>query len=120
MNILTLLRRRATEPEPQRPLDERLTGCFDVRHTPGRDPLMALHGTLRELTELALSCVQQQYPYYIGVVLRSDSDLQLPTQQTPVFNGAFDWHSAVHGHWTLARALHLDGDRTQLGDEHHG
>jgi len=80
---------------------------------------MALHGTLRELTELALSCVQQQYPYYIGVVLRSEADLQLPTQQTPVFNGAFDWHSAVHGHWTLVRALHLDGDRTQLGEERH-
>ncbi|MBT7102956.1 MAG: DUF2891 family protein, partial [Planctomycetes bacterium] len=81
---------------------------------------MALQGTLRELTELALSCVQQQYPYYIGVVLRSEADLQLPTQQTPVFNGAFDWHSAVHGHWTLVRALHLDGDQTQLGEEHHG
>ena len=79
---------------------------------------MALQGTLRELTEMALSCVQQEYPYYVGVVLRSADDVELPAQQTPVFNGAFDWHSAVHGHWTLVRALHVDPDRTNLGKEH--
>ncbi len=35
--------------------------------------------------------------------LESDDDLGLPRDLTPVFYGCYDWHSAVHGHWLLAR-----------------
>jgi len=30
-------------------------------------------------------------------------DVRRPREQTPAFFGCFDWHSAVHGHWTLVR-----------------
>jgi len=30
-----------------------------------------------------------------------------PRELTPAFFGSFDWHSAVHGHWALARILRL-------------
>jgi hypothetical protein len=39
--------------------------------------------------------------------VNSDADVRPPRELTPAFYGCFDWHSAVHGHWTLARAIHL-------------
>jgi hypothetical protein len=52
---------------------------------------------------LALQCVHQEYPNKIAHVLSSDEDVRPPRQLTPAFYGCFDWHSAVHGHWLLAR-----------------
>ncbi|MEO5618665.1 MAG: DUF2891 family protein, partial [Candidatus Eisenbacteria bacterium] len=37
-------------------------------------------------------------------------DVASPRELHPVFHGAFDWHSAVHGHWCVVRALRLSGD----------
>ncbi len=52
---------------------------------------------------LALDCVLKEYPYGLRLRLESDDDLGLPRDLTPVFYGCYDWHSAVHGHWLLAR-----------------
>ena len=57
--------------------------------------------------ELALACVNQEYPNKISHVLNSDEDVQPPRSLTPAFYGCFDWHSAVHGHWLLARLARL-------------
>ncbi|MFQ5654860.1 MAG: DUF2891 family protein, partial [Planctomycetota bacterium] len=54
---------------------------------------------------LALACVQREYPNKIVHLLRNDGDVLPPRRLTPAFFGAFDWHSAVHGHWALARLL---------------
>jgi hypothetical protein len=56
---------------------------------------------------LALACVQQEYPNKIAHVLASDADVQPPRTLTPAFYGCYDWHSAVHGHWLLARLARL-------------
>ncbi len=53
----------------------------------------------------ALDCIQKPYPYKPGNVLADDSSLQLPRVQHPAFYGCFDWHSSVHGHWTLVKLL---------------
>jgi hypothetical protein len=53
--------------------------------------------------ELALACVHREYPNKISHVLSSDSDVRPPRELTPVFFGCYDWHSAVHGHWLLAK-----------------
>ena len=53
---------------------------------------------------LALSCVHKEYPNKISHTLASDADVQPPRKLTPAFYGCYDWHSAVHGHWLLARA----------------
>src|SRR5438552_4867640 len=37
--------------------------------------------------------------------MRDDADARPPRELTPVFFGSFDWHSAVHGHWGVARGL---------------
>ncbi|HEY7740535.1 MAG TPA: DUF2891 domain-containing protein [Steroidobacteraceae bacterium] len=56
---------------------------------------------------LALTCVHLEYPNKIAHVLGSDADVRPPRELTPVFFGCYDWHSAVHGHWLLARLAHL-------------
>jgi hypothetical protein len=53
--------------------------------------------------DLALSCVHKEYPNKIAHVLNGDADARPPRELTPAFYGCYDWHSAVHGHWLLAR-----------------
>ncbi len=60
--------------------------------------------------QLALDCVQREYPNKISHVLASDRDARTPRELTPVFYGCFDWHSDVHGHWLLARLARLHPD----------
>ncbi len=57
--------------------------------------------------KLALACVHREYPNKIAHVLAGDADVRPPRELTPVFFGCFDWHSAVHGHWLLARLARL-------------
>jgi hypothetical protein len=52
---------------------------------------------------LALDCVGREYPNKVAHVLSGDEDARPPRQLTPAFYGCYDWHSAVHGHWLLAR-----------------
>lgn len=52
---------------------------------------------------LALACVHKEYPNKIAHLLNGDADVKPPRELTPAFYGCYDWHSAVHGHWLLAR-----------------
>lgn len=58
-----------------------------------------------KLVSLPLHCVETPYPYKTGWVLASAADLQPPSLVHPVFFGCFDWHSAVHGYWSLVTLL---------------
>lgn len=53
--------------------------------------------------DLALACVAKEYPNKIAHVMSGDADAKPPHLLTPAFFGCYDWHSAVHGHWLLAR-----------------
>jgi hypothetical protein len=57
--------------------------------------------------QLALACIHKEYPNKIAHSLNSDADVKPPRELTPSFYGCFDWHSSVHGHWLLARLLHM-------------
>jgi hypothetical protein len=59
--------------------------------------------TAERFVTLALDCVHREYPNKIAHVLQSDADARPPRELTPAFYGCFDWHSAVHAHWLLAR-----------------
>jgi len=63
--------------------------------------------TVSRLAALPLHCYNVEFPYKDGHVLLSGESLQLPKVHHPIFYGCFDWHSSVHGHWLLARALAL-------------
>ena len=60
------------------------------------------------LSALALDCVHREYPNKIAHVMHSDDDARPPRELTPAFYGCYDWHSAVHGHWLLARLARLN------------
>ena len=57
--------------------------------------------------QITLRCVAKAYPSQPGYVLNAPEDVQLPEAVHPAFYGCYDWHSSVHGHWMLARILHL-------------
>jgi hypothetical protein len=57
------------------------------------------------LAELPLACMQTPYPNKPGQTLGSITDLGEPRQLHPAFYGCFDWHSSVHGHWSLVRLV---------------
>ena len=57
------------------------------------------------LIELPLACVQQEYPNKLGGVIGGEVDLGTPRALHPAFYGCFDWHSSVHGHWSLVALL---------------
>jgi hypothetical protein len=57
---------------------------------------------------MALACIHREYPNKLGHhMLNSDADVKPPRELTPAFYGCYDWHSAVHGHWLLARLARL-------------
>jgi hypothetical protein len=59
------------------------------------------------LAALSLACRTRAYPNKPSHVYEDDRDLRPPRALTPAFFGCYDWHSAVHGHWTMARLLRL-------------
>ncbi len=67
-------------------------------------PESVLGATAAErFARLALECAHREYPNKIAHVLSGDGDVAPPRELTPAFFGCYDWHSAVHGHWLLAR-----------------
>jgi hypothetical protein len=56
---------------------------------------------------LALGHVTREYPNKLDHVLSGPEDVEAPRALHPVFYGSFDWHSCVHGYWTLARLYRL-------------
>ncbi len=59
------------------------------------------------LIRLSLDCVDREYPNKPGHVLDRADQARPHREFTPAFFGCFDWHSAVHGHWSMVRALRL-------------
>jgi hypothetical protein len=69
------------------------------------DDLKLNYQTMEKFAALPLHCIETEYPYKLGQVISSDEDLQSPSDLHPIFYGCFDWHSSVHGHWLLAKAI---------------
>ncbi len=65
-----------------------------------------------KLVKLALGGIHKEYPNKPGLVMTGPEDVLSPKELHPVFYGHFDWHSSVHGHWTLARLLGLYPEAT--------
>ncbi len=60
-----------------------------------------------EFAGLALAGVAREWPHSFQHVARGPADVRSPRELHPAFFGCLDWHSAVHGHWMLARLLRL-------------
>ena len=55
----------------------------------------------------ALANVTREYPRHISHLLKGPGESLEQRTLHPAFFGSYDWHSAVHMHWTLARLLRL-------------
>jgi hypothetical protein len=71
--------------------------------------------TAARFARIALGHVRQEYPHKLDHVCGSDEDVLPPHVLHPVFFGSFDWHSCVHGWWTLLtlRRLFPDTDEAR-------
>jgi hypothetical protein len=54
-----------------------------------------------EWARIALGHVTREYPHKLDHVLHGDEDALPPRILHPIFFGSFDWHSCVHGWWSL-------------------
>ena len=55
--------------------------------------------------DMPVHCLEIEYPNKLGQVLSSDADLKSPKTLRPIFYGCFDWHSSVHGYWSIIELL---------------
>ena len=69
------------------------------------DATLAAH-----MARTALGHVTREYPHKLDHVLNGDEDAQTPCVLHPIFFGSFDWHSCVHGWWTLLTLHRLFGN----------
>ena len=53
---------------------------------------------------------RSEYPHKLDHVLEADADALPPRVLHPIFFGSFDWHSCVHGWWTLLTLRRLFPD----------
>ena len=51
----------------------------------------------------ALGHVGREFPNKLDHVMDGPADVRTPRELHPIFYGSYDWHSCVHGWWTLAR-----------------
>lgn len=61
----------------------------------------------------ALGHVTRPWPYKMDHVLTGPEDVISPRDAHPIFFGSFDWHSCVHGWWTLFTTLRLHPDMAE-------
>lgn len=66
--------------------------------------------TASRFAAAALGHVTREYPNKMDHVLAGPGDVQGPRALHPVFFGSFDWHSCVHGWWTLFTLARLYPD----------
>jgi hypothetical protein len=58
-----------------------------------------------QLAALPVKCLQQEYPNKLSQLLADSTEIASPKKLHPAFYGCFDWHSSVHGHWSLVYLL---------------
>jgi hypothetical protein len=68
---------------------------------PARDPA----DVIDHFVAVVLHHIDREYPNKLDHVMNDAGQVRSPRELHPMFYGSFDWHSNVHGHWLLARAL---------------
>jgi hypothetical protein len=64
------------------------------------------------MAPIALGHVQREYPNKLDHVMAGAEDVRSPRELHPIFYGSFDWHSCVHGWWTLLTLHRLHPNET--------
>ena len=79
-----------------------------------QEKLVLAEDQARTIWQLPIHCLEIEYPNKLGQVLGSNDDLKNPKALRPIFYGCFDWHSSVHGYWSIVELMQkfpsLDSD----------
>jgi len=68
------------------------------------------------LVQLPLECISIEYPNKLNQSLNDSTFIGEPKDLHPAFYGCYDWHSAVHGHWSLISLLKQFPNLNQAAD----
>mgnify|MGYP005619177677 CR=1 FL=1 len=71
----------------------------------GQKPVQLTLEQANTLAQLPLGCINVEYPNKLNQTLANAGEIGEPKELHPAFYGCFDWHSSVHGHWTLVSLL---------------
>lgn len=87
-----------------------LSGCKNEVKTEPTQVIAHVPPTLNlteanRLVKLPLECISIEYPNKLNQSLIDESFIGEPRELHPAFYGCYDWHSAVHGHWSLVSLL---------------
>lgn len=64
---------------------------------------------------IGLANVVREHPRHIGHLLTAAGEELAPRKLHPAFYGSYDWHSAVHMHWLLARVFRFFPRKAEVG-----
>ncbi len=73
-------------------------------------------GLASRMAGIALGHVAKEYPNKLDHVMGGREDVRSPRELHPIFFGSFDWHSSVHGWWSLLTLRRLFGEIEQAED----
>ncbi|MGB1252419.1 MAG: DUF2891 family protein [Candidatus Promineifilaceae bacterium] len=60
---------------------------------------------IEHIVPITLSHIHREYPNYVALPMSEAVGTLAPHMLFPAFYGSFDWHSSVHSHWQLLRAI---------------
>ncbi|MEC4112934.1 DUF2891 domain-containing protein [Myroides pelagicus] len=102
-----------------KPKEEKQEETVEIKSLPSTTLLGIAEA--KKIIELPLHCIELEYPNRLGQTLGSDEDLKSPQALRPIFYGCYDWHSSVHGFWSIVTLMEkypeIDADgsiRTRL------
>jgi hypothetical protein len=68
---------------------------------------MLAESLANRFAHVALANIEREYPRHVQHFVTAPGPLPAQRELHPAFYGSYDWHSAVHMHWLLARVLRL-------------
>lgn len=83
---------------------------LETGHSEDQTQIAARDAAVVRCARLALAAIVREHPFHLLHLVRSDAEVRPPRELHPAFHGAFDWHSSVHGHWCVVRALRATRD----------
>ncbi len=78
--------------------------------------IMLNQALIEQIIPGTISILHREYPNGILHFLQGDEDVHGPRSLHPAFYGCFDWHSSVHAHWQLVRAIRCYPDAPFVDD----
>jgi len=103
ISILAFFSCNKTTNTKKKPVKEEVVK--EVKENPIQKPLQLTLKQANALASLPLACLQVEYPNKLNQTLGGKENLGEPKELHPTFYGCFDWHSSVHGHWSLVKLL---------------